>query len=736
MGTVNTAADTLAFYLSGGTVEGDMAVAQAAALGGYRSGVEVQQLVPRVDTERQIPNVAIDAVLGANGVGNGIIVATGVDALTWTGPGDTAGTAVTITNGQSKILESADDDLVVRVTRDSTTDLGGHMVLTLVKPYNSGLGLSDVTNAQRAAGVDTYEALFLYSPGGVDISSLVVKIGELGTSTTTSAAQLGASGAGTIQGAAGAFADWPTYGWAHIKTSGGTTREIIYYNSRSSVVLNVLAGGRARLGTSEDAGAASDVVHSVPGIRIAAETPGAGGDIQTIADENTSPTGRTWSTSTTTGVAVGTLNAGNGYQSGLWIHREIIAGTRRDPEAENKLNFTFTSGGTGYTGTISGLYRIENTALQRYMIWVGYDEEPDLSLAPDAYSTTLPWDYSVNDADPGTTQEIHAVVRQRNQYAIASLNTYSRLFLNDENGDEVVPPPSAPYSVSLTETYGGELLVSALYAPSGDTTQADTWQIYVAEGADPVPGVDTPTETTMVADSFFGTPRYRLDQRLGPYAIGSDIRVIVRTKDSVTSAVSTNTTAVTASVTLTNPDVPTHHDMFHATQNAETLPLPTVSDTVYVDQPNNIRFVLAAGSTSFYSGANLVWKIIYKGAGHADNGLWTTYGFVQTAQSDAAVDTVVDVVGVNEIYLTVNSVRRLKMDVSATQILCAALNQTPGDVATTNATDPAYDLTFDTALQVYSVEDGQYLTAASLDESGVLSLAVPWRQAALVGDIP
>ena len=92
------------------------------------------------------------------------------------------------------------------------------------------------------------------------------------------------SGSGTITTAtASGFADWPSQGWARIKTSGGTLREIVYYTSRTATSLTVPSAGRARLGSSAAAGSATDTVDAVPGLRIGLEALGSEGTIQTVA---------------------------------------------------------------------------------------------------------------------------------------------------------------------------------------------------------------------------------------------------------------------------------------------------------------------------------------------------------------------------------------------------------------------------------------------------------------------
>jgi hypothetical protein len=337
-----THADSLRFFHSGAEADDDGQTDPNACLGNYRSSTEIEPLDATITSP--ISNVTVEFIAGANGTGSGTLTASGADELRWTPPGGTIGAAVTITNGQTKILEGGggETNKFIRVTRTSATALTGTATLTIVEVFNNAVGFDNVSSAEAAAGDNEYRALFIQNRSAVPVSNLKVYIGTLGTQRTTNSAQLGASGSGTI-GTTGSFADWPDSGFAHVKTSGGTTREIVYYSSRTSTVLTVPAAGRGLLGTSAGAGAATDTVDAVPGIRIAAEAPDAptDGKIQIIANEGTAPTAVSWNTGTTAagGVSIGTLDADEIY--GLWIHRHVVVGEVATPSLLNLINFSF-----------------------------------------------------------------------------------------------------------------------------------------------------------------------------------------------------------------------------------------------------------------------------------------------------------------------------------------------------------------------------------------------------------
>jgi hypothetical protein len=316
-----TRADSLRLLHSGAASVNDPQTDQAASLGGNRSSTEIEML--GVAIASPISNITVEHVAGLNGPGTGTLTATGDDTLTWTPPGGTAGTAVTIADSETKVIEGGGSDgasKYVRVTRTSATALSGAATLTLTDVLNNVVGFDNISSAQAASGVTQYRAIFLRNAGAVPADSVKVKIGTLGTQRTSNSTQLGSSGAGTIT-TTGSFADWPARGGCHIKTSGGSTREIVYYSSRTDTALTIPATGRGLLGTSAAAGGATDTLDAVPLVRIAIEEP-TDGEIQTIADDETAPTGVSWATPITDAAAleIGTLAPGGDY--GIWIEYE------------------------------------------------------------------------------------------------------------------------------------------------------------------------------------------------------------------------------------------------------------------------------------------------------------------------------------------------------------------------------------------------------------------------------
>ena len=543
-------ADALGAYLTGAASDGAAQADPDAALGNYRASTASRALGALVDLPC-LPPVVIEHALGANGEGTATIRGDAAGRLYFTPPGGDEGSGVLIVDGDEQLLEGADIDKAVRVSRDGATTLLGSMTADLRAPFNGAVGMDNVTHAERAAGLHTYRGLMLRAHGSNSVSAVKIWIRTLGTQRVSNAAQLGAAGAGTIQ-TTGSLADWPDVGYAQVRESDGTLREIVYYTSRTATTLTVPAAGREMLSSTAAAGAADDTMDAVPGIRLALEAPAAG-KIQTIANEATAPAAVAWNTSITAaaGLAIAHLDPAENY--GLWLHRQIPAGATVAVEMQNAVNVQFVDDGTTFDEWLTGLYRVADTGQAQYELYVGESgSEPDFTAAADATSATLPFSHAI--AAPGAGEkEYRATCRQRNAYDLLSLNQYSRSFNIDDAGDLVTPDPTGPEDVALKD--GDELVVKVhakyFHLEDGDDA-ADTWLIYATDtGADPVPGVDAPEEVAMKkiarVEQLFHT--------LGPYAAAADVRVIVCCERSTDSVSDGNTTVyqLTTPATLATP---------------------------------------------------------------------------------------------------------------------------------------------------------------------------------------
>lgn len=346
MADQNSNAQALAWYHTGA---GSHEAAQAdpdASLGNYRSSTLAKEI--GFSDAGGISGITVNEVSGANGTGSGTLTASSTSGLKWTAPSGSQGSEVTIANGETKVIEDGGDPSKwIEVTRTSASDLSGSSTVTITDTKNNVFGMDNVTSAEASAGDDEYRGFALHNGSGGSVQNVKVSIRVLGTQRTSDGAQLSGSGAGTVT-TTGSLADWPEQGYACIKTSGGTIREIVQYTSRTSTSLTVPANSRGMLGTSAAAGASDDTIDAVPGIRIAVESPSAqpNGYVQTIADEDTAPTGLTWSTPYTASssaasdaISIGTM-ADDDFEV-IWQHRDTPASASSDASALHHLQINF-----------------------------------------------------------------------------------------------------------------------------------------------------------------------------------------------------------------------------------------------------------------------------------------------------------------------------------------------------------------------------------------------------------
>ncbi len=279
MADEKTQGDALRHYLTGASSPGGTQAVPALSLGGYRAST--QEMPLGIKIADAIPGIIIEYAAGMNDEGAGTLEASTDDSLTWTPPGGSPGVAVTIAEGETKVISGADSDKWIRLRRTSSTALAGTATVTLSEKFNNVVGFDNVGSDDALAGEQYLRALCALNVGATAaIHNVLAYIAQLATAQTSDGTQLGASGAGTVE-TTGAFTGWPDSGFARIEESDGTLREIVYYSSRTTTALTVPAEGRALLETTAAAGAADDLVRSVPGIEIALEWGVIGAAAQT-----------------------------------------------------------------------------------------------------------------------------------------------------------------------------------------------------------------------------------------------------------------------------------------------------------------------------------------------------------------------------------------------------------------------------------------------------------------------
>jgi hypothetical protein len=329
-----TRCDALREYLTGAGADGGVQADPNLSLGGYRSATEAVSL--GIFIANAITNALVLFAGGANPTGDGTLTTHGTDGISWRPSG-------AVTDGDSVIFAGVNDVKILEAlghpeqylrVQGSPPFSGGPAMISLSRLVNNFYGFPDVSQSQSTAGISQYRATVIRNESGQGVSNLRRWLSLLGTARTASAGLPGA-GAGTIT-TAGSFADWPTNGWCQVRSSVGTLKEVVYYESRSNTVLNVTASSRALLGTSGSAGAAGDVLYPIPGVAVGIESAGIqnfGNPIQIIANETTAPTAITWNLgiSQTTGLNIGALGANK--QVGIWVWRHIPPGAKSTPQA-------------------------------------------------------------------------------------------------------------------------------------------------------------------------------------------------------------------------------------------------------------------------------------------------------------------------------------------------------------------------------------------------------------------
>ena len=163
MSSTGRGVDALGFYLTGGAT-GVSNKDPDASLGGVITTTR-RVLEQGFFMSSPIPAVRIDHVSGANGAGDGTLAVDASGNLTWTPPGGSIGTAVTIAAGGSAVLAGADGDQALRVYRESGLQFSGVSTVELVSAMNGVVGQSSLTSAQRVTGRTTYRALALKAIG-------------------------------------------------------------------------------------------------------------------------------------------------------------------------------------------------------------------------------------------------------------------------------------------------------------------------------------------------------------------------------------------------------------------------------------------------------------------------------------------------------------------------------------------------------------------------------------------
>lgn len=174
-------------------------------------------------------------------------------------------------------------------------------------------------------------------------------------------------------------------------------------------------------------------------------------------------------------------------------------------------------------------FRVADTAFDIYELFVGENQSPDFEGAPRATSATLPFQWTPTPPSSGT-KTLHIVVRRRNRYTLQSFNVYETIRVINTGSVEQLGPVSAPRDVVVYDDVSGYVKVIAKYLPSEDQNPADTWEVYIKIGSDPVIGVDPAVNIGTLATMITYANESVLQATIGPYTPGTvaHVRVVAK----------------------------------------------------------------------------------------------------------------------------------------------------------------------------------------------------------------
>jgi len=193
VGDVGRQIDALGILLTGGATNAN----PDSSLGGAVSSTRVRGLGHIVSN--QVPSIRIDNVFPACGEGDAALAVDSSDDLVFTEPSGSAGTPVTIAEGESKIVVGSDINKAVRVYREAGLVHYGDSDLELLEALNGVLAMSNVSNAQRVAGVTTYRALMFYAQGDYGVLDIRLWMPAVGGAQATFSLGLETPSGGAIQ---------------------------------------------------------------------------------------------------------------------------------------------------------------------------------------------------------------------------------------------------------------------------------------------------------------------------------------------------------------------------------------------------------------------------------------------------------------------------------------------------------------------------------------------------------
>lgn len=252
--TSYTGSEVVGFFLSGGASN----ASPAASLGGIISSQKMLGMYPQII--EPVAGLVVEDATPECGPGEASIVVAGGE-VRFSPPAGAAGAAKAVAEGERVFIPGGTATMGVWVYRAAGLAFEGTCTLRLVDQLNGALSMSDIPDADRAAGVVCYRALFLKRLG-----------------------------------AAGTVSLWVT-------TDGQST------------------------------------------YALAEEEPDVDDEIQTIADEETAPSGLSWEAAVNEGSALAVAGLALDEFTGIWIRRTFPAAGSVAANEQVNLHVKMEEGG-------------------------------------------------------------------------------------------------------------------------------------------------------------------------------------------------------------------------------------------------------------------------------------------------------------------------------------------------------------------------------------------------------
>ena len=693
LGATDLSVEYLSWYTTGASDVGRSQRSQAASLGGNRSSTEAKLMT----WECRDPMVGVEilAVSALNGRGNGSLAAVTESTLSWTPPGGTEGTAVTLASGDESLLFGFDTDAWIRVRRISTIPMSGAHSVQCLDIYNNLVGMGNVASADAVTGKTYYRSIMAHNPfAGPAIN---IKVWLDSAANDNIAIGYEAAVAGAIQTIAS-----ETTAPTGITWSTGTT-------SATGLTITSLEGG-ADLGiwikrtiAAASAPSPSELVH----VHI---------EYEDLATETHNDDLR------------GKYRiARDSYVTyGLWLGQDA------EPDLTGAADVQFAS--RPYTTTLNydegHTYNAVIRQRNKWGLWSqNATSTPLVMLAGGSQGfvpPTAPTDILVTQ-----TADDEAIVSGRYEpvvdtaLAVTATNDPGRaeIFVlwmtTDNSAPDVTDPPTAYQLMGrragveifkYTDT-GNSLLdgtpikaivrTRRLTIGSGDAFSPDTTQL-PASGAGTIVVASElagwASSGYMKVTSFSGALQevvaysaLVVGTGISTFTVGSGGRAQWGTTAAatatntviypVTSTDSTNTTVATGTIDGIAPGRP-WGEVFFGNKDAQAQDPIAGPDGVaeqYIDVTDNIYLLLGEGWTELWMDTDLVWKVFQDGTNYADNALyipseWT----IVTGSVSGASTGVFDAPSATSLYIVSGGVRRVHINTAAMTITMPTLSTLGG----------------------------------------------------------